>query len=380
MKENFGSKEYRDNLAKDLKDIRKDNPEKALDVLETIKTTSNFQEAEKYNSEERIERRESNAFSTRENKIIEKIRDFKNGEFNVYVPEQIDNKNLDELKEAGFSVEDKVFVSIASNTDNFELLKAIDNEFKKGNKDFKIFIMNEFVNWDWFGKRNVLALGVPFEGMLPFIKDRGEHEANWGGYGTVEDVLNDLQEGKSDKVYYSDESLYLKEVRDNQCDLLNEWAQYYQSHFNETGYKLENYSTYSSGNDLTIEHTTSKSDSKKIQEIFKDFLKEKGVELELTNSKIGGYSEYRGVDNEFMNHQKSVPIATKEYHILINKIKASYSERSISFHDRDGRYDDVLKNGYAISVAKEIMARPESIEDERYAFGKDYLEKNQRRG
>ncbi len=43
--ENFNAKEYRDNLAKDLKEIRKTDPEKAKKVLEEAKKTEEYDEA-----------------------------------------------------------------------------------------------------------------------------------------------------------------------------------------------------------------------------------------------------------------------------------------------------------------------------------------------
>lgn len=43
--ENFNAKNYRDNLAKDLKDIRKDNPEKAQEFLREVQETEEYQEA-----------------------------------------------------------------------------------------------------------------------------------------------------------------------------------------------------------------------------------------------------------------------------------------------------------------------------------------------
>lgn len=51
--ENFNAKEYRDNLAKDLKDIRKDNPEKAQEILASAKNTEEYQEAKKMHQENR---------------------------------------------------------------------------------------------------------------------------------------------------------------------------------------------------------------------------------------------------------------------------------------------------------------------------------------
>lgn len=45
--EGFESKQYRDDLAKGLKEIRKTNPEAAIDVLKMAKETENYQEAKK---------------------------------------------------------------------------------------------------------------------------------------------------------------------------------------------------------------------------------------------------------------------------------------------------------------------------------------------
>lgn len=51
--ENFNAKEYRDNLAKDLKEIRKTDPEKAQKVLESDKQTIRYQEAKRVYDKER---------------------------------------------------------------------------------------------------------------------------------------------------------------------------------------------------------------------------------------------------------------------------------------------------------------------------------------
>lgn len=52
-KPNFNHKEYRDNLAKDLKDIRKNDPEKAQEILQQESSTIRYQEAKEVHNEER---------------------------------------------------------------------------------------------------------------------------------------------------------------------------------------------------------------------------------------------------------------------------------------------------------------------------------------
>jgi hypothetical protein len=49
--ENFNGKEYRDNLAKDLKEIRKTDPEKAQEFLEEIRKTEEYLEAQRQHTE-----------------------------------------------------------------------------------------------------------------------------------------------------------------------------------------------------------------------------------------------------------------------------------------------------------------------------------------
>lgn len=49
--ENFNAKEYRDNLAKDLKEIRKTDPEKAQEVLAEAQETEEYQEAKRIHLE-----------------------------------------------------------------------------------------------------------------------------------------------------------------------------------------------------------------------------------------------------------------------------------------------------------------------------------------
>lgn len=56
--ENFNPKEYRDNLAKDLKDTRKTDTEKAQEVLSEAQETEGYQEAKKIHQENRKEMRE----------------------------------------------------------------------------------------------------------------------------------------------------------------------------------------------------------------------------------------------------------------------------------------------------------------------------------
>jgi hypothetical protein len=51
--ENFNAKEYRDNLAKDLKEIRKTDPEKAQEILEEAQQTEEYQEAKRTHHENR---------------------------------------------------------------------------------------------------------------------------------------------------------------------------------------------------------------------------------------------------------------------------------------------------------------------------------------
>lgn len=51
--ENFNHKNYRDNLAKDLQDIRKDDPEKAQEILDEEQQTTRYSEAEESHSTER---------------------------------------------------------------------------------------------------------------------------------------------------------------------------------------------------------------------------------------------------------------------------------------------------------------------------------------
>lgn len=58
MKESYNS-EYRDNLAKDLKEIRKEDPETARVVLDAHKNTTNYQEAENAHNEVRLQKKEA---------------------------------------------------------------------------------------------------------------------------------------------------------------------------------------------------------------------------------------------------------------------------------------------------------------------------------
>lgn len=53
MMENFNHKEYRDNLAKDLKETRKTDPQKAADLLESEKNTEKYQSARTAHLEEK---------------------------------------------------------------------------------------------------------------------------------------------------------------------------------------------------------------------------------------------------------------------------------------------------------------------------------------
>ncbi len=78
--ENFDKMGYRDNLAKDLKDIRKDDPEMAQTVLHEEQQTSRYKTAEKFNVDERPDRVEffkELRSSIKEGKL-DKYFDFKN--------------------------------------------------------------------------------------------------------------------------------------------------------------------------------------------------------------------------------------------------------------------------------------------------------------
>ena len=60
--ENFNAKEYRDNLAKDLKDIRKTDSEKAQEILSEAQETDEYKEAKKIHQENKLEQKELKEF------------------------------------------------------------------------------------------------------------------------------------------------------------------------------------------------------------------------------------------------------------------------------------------------------------------------------
>jgi hypothetical protein len=389
-KPNFNTQEYRDNLAKDLKEIRKDDTEKAHEVLDIIKTTTNYKEAEEANVNRIVTdkiakeaKKEKDNFISYEKSLEEEIYKFEHGKFNVVEVGQSNKEILDKALEIGMPVQEDVFVAMSGGSNNYELLKAIDSELKDADqKRLEVFFVNEFVDIE--GKGSIQnTLGVPFSGMFAYVKDK--EAAGLTSYTSVEDILTQLEKGKIDKS---------SELGANYCDLVKEWAEYYQSHFSDTGFKEKRYTTYSEGNDLTMHHVDLESDSELLKNLFINFLKEKGVDLKLTTvSKEGSLSK-------FGDFRDTVPLATGAYHILIEKMGEAFNKNFKDFyrikdeefnlnhkvdkidytkldmndpethkllHNRPHSLGKNLGNRYAVSVAKEIISR-QSLKDKKYTF------------
>lgn len=360
--EKFNPKQYRYNLSSDIKHIRKENPDKAEEALEILKTTKNYTEAK----ETHIEK--NKCLKTKEN-IEKKLSTFNHSEFGIYKVENINSGILERVKEMGFKIEKEVFVSLGNN-EGFELLKAIDGELKRKNEGFQVYIVNEYQDV-WRGNPthiNIIDIPIPLFAMPianqkddPYQRTIKEAFEDALKGEDIEKSVREREHGISSN--YGEPYIHtVKQITENQCDLLDEWVKYLGNHFDESGFRVDQRNTDSFGVDYTFPESVS--DNEKIKILFETFLKEQNVELILTSSEKGDY-------------EKAIPVATEEYHILLNKDYGEFysSDWLKSWQKRNEKIADIY-GLYVKKIAQELLARPESILNEDYAFAKNWL-KNQ---
>jgi hypothetical protein len=358
MKENINQnpKEYRKDLSKVLKDVRKVDSESAEFLRDKEKEKPHHQKAEE--------------LVRSQHKLEKELGEFKSGTFNTHnVEEKIDDKELEKIKELGYNVEKEVFVSLnegCMETEGFELLKAIEGELTKSKtKNLKIFVVNEI---DSRNRAKKTGLPIPFRGMPIESSKKNEPTISQ----ILEDSKRDDAENYISKTYgdsiHSDNGFsgqsYVRDVmalKENQCKLVEEWAEFLSKSFEKSGFHRDEYNTYSSGNDMTLSHSNPVSDSKKFEALFNEFLKQKNVELIKTSTNLGEYN-------------KAIPVATEAYNILVNTDASKYGYPRD--HWRQGwekKQKEGRKDSYGEQIAIELMARPKSIFDKNYAFGQEKL-------
>lgn len=340
--ENFNAKNYRDNLAKDLKDFRKDNPELAEKVLLEEQETIRYKEAEKYNNQDRINRREKARIEKQraekqeeEKRKLEKLLEFPSYEFSEYRVDPISPDVHENILKSGNILQKEVFVSIGTEDGNgFELLKAIDDQIKKDKKDFVVYVDR---------------LSIPFQG-----KDIDESTSDSvGSYLKAEEsFFDDYMRPDRTPSHGEDTCQMLVQIRSGKCELLNEWINFYKINFDKVGFHYEKSYTYSSGNDLTMEHLNPKSDVKIMKELYKNFLKNKGVEI----------VEFEAKDSE---KKSKVPIASDKYLMLINK---EYTWKTSPYWGRRDQYkkENKARNEEVAQKTLNLITRDERFDSSQF--------------
>lgn len=179
--------------------------------------------------------------------------------------------------------EKEVFVSVGSNY-GFELLRAIDLELKKGKKDFCVYQYESLnVPFQNMSKEDIDNIIKYEKGEIIDLIDAGKYEPSPSYSGISE----------QEKYHIG------KQLRENKCDLVNEWESFLKTHFEESGFYVEKYKTH--GNLYDMDHAYPKSDKNKIKKLFKDFLHKNGVDIVETNN----------IEN--------IPFALEKLHVLSNK-------------------------------------------------------------
>jgi hypothetical protein len=96
-------------------------------------------------------------------------------------------------------------------------------------------------------------------------------------------------------------------------------------------------------------------------------LKQKNVELVETSKRLGDY-------------EKAIPVATEAYHILLNTDARKYGLSDDHWRKNwEKEQQSGKKETYGEQIAIQLMARPKSIFDQNYSFGKEALKKINKR-
>lgn len=350
---NQNPKEYRKDLSKVLKDVKKIDPESAEFLRDKEKEKQHYQESEE--------------LVRYQHKLEKELNGFESGTFNVCkVKEKIDDKELEKIKKLGYNVEKEVFVSLnkGHSDEGFELLKAIDKELKKGKtKNLKIYVVNEFA-WN---EPSVNNLSIPFKDMP--LEKKSKYEP------TITDVLKDSKKDELEKYVLKEVGSYngqtyirtVNQFKENKCELIEEWAKFLSESFTKSGFSYHEYSTHDSHMGDTRSHSDPTTDPKQFRILFNEFLKQKNVELIETSKKLGDY-------------EKAIPVATEAYNILLNTDGRKYGLSNDRWREN---WEEEQKAGkketYGEQIAIQLMARPKSIFDQNYTFGKERLKKINKR-
>lgn len=128
-KSNFDSQGYRDNLAKDLKEIRKTDPEMAQGVLAEEKNTIRYKEAGNIHTEEReklIDERKIKLEQQEQEEVNKKIEEFK-----LEIEEALKNNDFNRVSQLTQSAKDTA-ESIEKRKEKELFIKELSDEIKGG--------------------------------------------------------------------------------------------------------------------------------------------------------------------------------------------------------------------------------------------------------
>lgn len=178
--ENFDSKRYRDNLAKDLKEIRKADPEKAHEILTKAQETEQYQEAKRIHQE--------SLENKKRNQEIAKSFVYYN-----YYPDEKDFFSPESLKEFDLSgLENCAVIAIERNDGTHSLEVGTDIALSLLNKDsMRPILLYGFHSIDGFkkvvpksellfAKENVRYLQLPYnaEDLVKALSKQSSTEIN----------------------------------------------------------------------------------------------------------------------------------------------------------------------------------------------------------
>jgi len=240
-----------------------------------------------------------------------------------------------------------------------------------------VYFVNEYEDtWGNRSKVEITKLPIPFDG-LPFdeIKDvqTGENTIlkaiEHASKGT--NIMSSATQWAGGN--YQDFYRVIEELKGNKSALLDQWVEYLRQNFSRTGLSKTEWTTYDEGFGDTREHSALESDSVKIETLFKEFLKERNVDIIITSNKVGDY-------------KKQIPVATEAYNILMNKDKFAYGyekeKETETFAQDFFQRQEYSKKGdglYSEKVVLEILSRPISILDKSYDSAKEWRDKVNKR-
>jgi hypothetical protein len=358
--------EYRDNLARDLKDIRKHDPEKARGVLEAMEGTSNFQEAEQAHRSEQGEFIEQRKLSKIEAELNNELEKFEHGKFNIYHAKELSPEQVQELTARGYKFEKDVYISLGESS-GYELLKALSEEQKAGNQELTVYVVNEVYNPHYnFRRVETSPINVPFTDQPPVKPENAGYKT-----GSVTDIMElaesadikELARGVDNASFYKTKELYQDalQAKENKSDLLKEWAEYLKDNFDRSGWKSKTH--HSEYFEMHLTTQVDFHDKEQLEKLYSSFLEQKNIKLVKT-SEIGEVN-------------KAIPLATESYHLLINRPLDNYDHLEVT-EDGELKYNryrpDSLRSGFAANVAKELITRPEAINNPNLHFSKNWRE------